>query len=201
MTSVKDKIDTMTTKQKGIEERWQEARWQVSLYKAGISDATKAIKGDIDNNITWVNNLIKEYKKLATQINNMPSYSSGGGSGGGGWSGTVVGGSGTSGGEFAPTSGTQHGNIGGGTITTVISPGVWFDETGGHSGGAPEVDDNPWLMAEGGLVTKPTSAIIGEAGPELVIPLSKLTSSSSNDTDGNQTISIGNSICFCISNI
>jgi hypothetical protein len=28
-------------------------------------------------------------------------------------------------------------------------------------------------MAEGGIVTKPTNAIIGEAGPEAVIPLNK----------------------------
>jgi hypothetical protein len=29
------------------------------------------------------------------------------------------------------------------------------------------------FMAEGGIVTKPTNAIIGEAGPEAVIPLNK----------------------------
>jgi len=32
----------------------------------------------------------------------------------------------------------------------------------------------PLPLAEGGLVTKPTTALIGEAGPELVIPLNKL---------------------------
>jgi hypothetical protein len=32
------------------------------------------------------------------------------------------------------------------------------------------------MMANGGIVTKATSAIIGEAGPEAVIPLSKMGS-------------------------
>jgi len=32
----------------------------------------------------------------------------------------------------------------------------------------------PWEMAEGGVVTSPTFAMIGEAGPEAVIPLDKL---------------------------
>jgi hypothetical protein len=40
---------------------------------------------------------------------------------------------------------------------------------GGYSG-------IPTLMANGGIVTKATSAIIGEAGPEAVIPLSKMGS-------------------------
>ena len=39
---------------------------------------------------------------------------------------------------------------------------------GGYSG-------IPTLMAEGGIVTKATSAIIGEAGPEAVIPLNKMS--------------------------
>jgi phage-related protein len=38
-----------------------------------------------------------------------------------------------------------------------------------HIGLIPEVH-----LAEGGLVTKPTLALIGEAGPELVVPLSKM---------------------------
>jgi len=35
---------------------------------------------------------------------------------------------------------------------------------------------NPYPMADGGVVTKPTLALIGEAGPEAVIPLSKMGS-------------------------
>ncbi len=37
-------------------------------------------------------------------------------------------------------------------------------------------------MAEGGIVTRPTAALIGEAGPEAVIPLNKLSSFSPNVT-------------------
>jgi hypothetical protein len=37
-------------------------------------------------------------------------------------------------------------------------------------------------MAEGGIVTKPTLALIGEAGPEAVIPLSRNTATSGNVT-------------------
>jgi len=33
------------------------------------------------------------------------------------------------------------------------------------------------LLAEGGIVTRPTLAMIGEAGPEAVVPLSKAQSS------------------------
>jgi hypothetical protein len=36
---------------------------------------------------------------------------------------------------------------------------------------------SPTLAAEGGLVTKPTLAIVGESGPELIVPLSQLRGS------------------------
>ncbi|BCU98391.1 MAG: hypothetical protein CM15mV22_0230 [Eurybiavirus sp.] len=35
-------------------------------------------------------------------------------------------------------------------------------------------DSFPVLLAKGGLVTKPTRALIGEAGPEIVVPIHKL---------------------------
>jgi len=50
-------------------------------------------------------------------------------------------------------------------------------------------------MAEGGIVRKPTYALIGEAGPEAVIPLSKMGSGGFEGTQYitiNPTISIGN---------
>ena len=37
------------------------------------------------------------------------------------------------------------------------------------------IPDIPYLAA-GGIVTQPTLAMVGEAGPEVVIPLSKLNS-------------------------
>ena len=43
----------------------------------------------------------------------------------------------------------------------------------GGEGGGYYSDMGSELMAKGGIVTKPTRAIIGEAGPEAVVPLSK----------------------------
>jgi len=50
-------------------------------------------------------------------------------------------------------------------------------------------------MAEGGIVREPTFALIGEAGPEAVIPLSKMGYGGFEGTQYitvNPTISIGN---------
>ncbi len=41
-------------------------------------------------------------------------------------------------------------------------------------GGVGDITFIPQMMAQGGLVTKPTNAIIGEAGPEMVIPLDRV---------------------------
>jgi hypothetical protein len=46
--------------------------------------------------------------------------------------------------------------------------GMTLDSTWG---GTPAWGNKPAYFAEGGIVTKPTNAIIGEAGPEAVIPL------------------------------
>jgi SLT domain-containing protein len=45
--------------------------------------------------------------------------------------------------------------------------------SGGASGGANPAGLDYKAMATGGIVTSPTLALIGEAGPEAVIPLSK----------------------------
>ena len=42
-------------------------------------------------------------------------------------------------------------------------------------GGADGNPETPYPMAKGGIVTRPTNALIGEAGPEAVIPLSRGT--------------------------
>jgi hypothetical protein len=42
----------------------------------------------------------------------------------------------------------------------------------------------PTFMAKGGLVTGPTNAIVGEAGPELVIPLDRFESMMNSGGDG-----------------
>ena len=46
----------------------------------------------------------------------------------------------------------------------------WVPGIGGSGFDVPDIP----LMAKGGLVTKPTLAVVGEAGPEAVIPLSRM---------------------------
>jgi hypothetical protein len=46
---------------------------------------------------------------------------------------------------------------------------------GGTQGGTSQVQDIP-LMAEGGIVQSPIQAVVGEAGPEAIIPLDQLAS-------------------------
>jgi hypothetical protein len=50
------------------------------------------------------------------------------------------------------------------------------ERIGGEEGGGGFVSKVRGLVpfAEGGIVTKPTAALVGEAGPEAIIPLSKL---------------------------
>ncbi len=64
---------------------------------------------------------------------------------------------------------------------------------GGSSGGVPVFDLPTPVLAAGGLVTQPTLAMIGEAGPEVVIPLDRLeqvSSSRDNDRPINVTVNI-----------
>ena len=53
-------------------------------------------------------------------------------------------------------------------------------DTSSDSGGGTE----PVMMAEGGIVQSPVSAIVGEAGPEAVIPLDKLSGGIGTDMSG-----------------
>jgi hypothetical protein len=76
----------------------------------------------------------------------------------------------------------------GGTGTITINPDTGLPDAGG---GPPDYGQNDsqndswwdnvtdwfdgwWPFAEGGIVTRPTRAIVGEAGPEAVIPLNKM---------------------------
>jgi hypothetical protein len=49
----------------------------------------------------------------------------------------------------------------------------WVPVIGGNSWSSPDLFPDIPYLAKGGIVTKPTLAMIGEAGPEAVIPLSK----------------------------
>lgn len=47
----------------------------------------------------------------------------------------------------------------------------WVPGVGGNGWSVPNIP----MLAKGGVITKPTLAVVGEAGPEAVIPLSKLS--------------------------
>lgn len=47
----------------------------------------------------------------------------------------------------------------------------WVPGVGGNGWSVPNIP----MLAEGGVITRPTLAVVGEAGPEAVIPLSKLS--------------------------
>lgn len=47
----------------------------------------------------------------------------------------------------------------------------WVPGVGGNGWSVPSIP----MLAEGGVITRPTLAVVGEAGPEAVIPLSKLS--------------------------
>ena len=56
----------------------------------------------------------------------------------------------------------------------------WVPVIGGNSWSSPDLFPDIPYLAKGGIVTKPTLAMIGEAGPEAVIPLSKAGGVGSN---------------------
>lgn len=56
----------------------------------------------------------------------------------------------------------------------------WVPVIGGNQWSSPDLFPDIPYLAKGGIVTKPTLAMIGEAGPEAVIPLSKVGSMGSN---------------------
>lgn len=59
----------------------------------------------------------------------------------------------------------------------------WFGMGGGGGGQVPSPGQLPIpAMANGGIVTSPTLALIGEAGPEAVVPLNKASGMGSNIT-------------------
>ena len=65
----------------------------------------------------------------------------------------------------------------------------WVPEVGGQSFGfnlrrIAEISLPRVALAEGGLVTRPTTALIGEAGPEMVIPLDRFESMLGERGDG-----------------
>lgn len=51
---------------------------------------------------------------------------------------------------------------------------AWIPGIGGRSFSMPSLPENIPGLAEGGIVTSPTLALIGEAGPEAVVPLDRM---------------------------
>lgn len=74
---------------------------------------------------------------------------------------------------------TGLGSIAGGALGSIIAPGVGTIAGGVGGGMAGDKLGNLIFgerveLAAGGIVTKPTRALVGEAGPEAVVPLSQL---------------------------
>lgn len=98
----------------------------------------------------------------------------GGGGGGGGGSGIL--------GIFSSIAGLFSGGGGGGGGGGSFSYGSGTDTFSGGGfesiSGDPSIQAGPWgtgsVMAEGGIVTRPTRTLVGERGPEAVIPLHKM---------------------------
>lgn len=51
----------------------------------------------------------------------------------------------------------------------------WIPGIGGRSFAMPTLPENVPALAEGGIVTGPTLALVGEAGPEAVVPLDRMS--------------------------
>lgn len=82
-------------------------------------------------------------------------------------------------GPQAPPSGQYGGNPWNNVITGLAALGQGFNTmpSGGPfagTGNQPPTNQPPTMMAEGGIVDRPTNTILGEEGPEAVIPLHKL---------------------------
>jgi len=79
------------------------------------------------------------------------------------------------------------------------NPPIWHPPAGeGITTGSPISDwftSQPWWpFAEGGIVTSPTLALIGEAGPEAVIPLDKLKGRSASNVTNHFSVTIAGSV-------
>ncbi len=95
----------------------------------------------------------------------------------------TIGGTALGGGGTGSMIGSAAGSIGGGLLGQALIPipGVGFmigsalgGLAGGYIGGGFDQPVTP--MATGGIVTAPTRALVGEAGPEAVLPLDQFTS-------------------------
>lgn len=87
---------------------------------------------------------------------------------------------------FANSAKNVMGNIGGGLLSGLQSFGNMF------SGGLFQMGNIPHFQS-GGIVTSPTLAMVGEAGPEMVVPMSKmgqLASSATNSSASSVNIQI-----------
>ena len=61
-------------------------------------------------------------------------------------------------------------------------------QTNSNPGGPPPQSGNRVALAEGGLVTGPTNALVGEAGPEVVIPLDRFENMMGLNNGGGKTV-------------
>lgn len=166
-------IDDLVKHQKDITEEWQNAQTAVKLFALDMDTVTFGVLGNIADMKSAALDLIETFKDMGTTT---PDTGGGGGGGGGG--------SAVSEWDFWHDfrSGVS------GTLSGINSSDI-FDQIRdmyGHHNWFNQVDFTIKKLALGGLITKPTLAMLGEAGPEMVVPLT-----GPNAGAGAQQITIG----------
>ena len=176
----KNKIDELTSKQQEISDAWNDAQnavWAAS----GVWDlATVFMNGNTQLQIDMIYNLITSYKDLAAQavITANEQAKVTGGSSGGGQS------------VWTPEAVDAWSGIWQDTWNTTAQ------SISNNNSGYTDYDNQQNVytgFASGGLVTSPTRALIGESGPELIVPLTGTHAGSPSGVGSLGTnVSIGN---------
>lgn len=162
-----NKISEKENKLNELEKKWSDAQIAVKLYEAEIEEGFEDLT--INRQINKVNSLIKKWKKAARAKKDYEDKEE------------------EEEEEEPPTNNLSPLHIG----TKLVSYGKSFLSPSASSLSDSTIDYiqslvgpfTPIGLAEGGLVTKPTFSLLGEEGPEVVIPLKEM------DTGTNVTIS------------
>lgn len=151
LTNKKLAIDDLTKSQQDMAKMWDEVTRAVKAQELGLSASTLSALTDIDLQKSAVQDLIREHERLA-RISN---------------SGNIAGS------NITRTSGNTR------TIDFEGGGGVRITDTSYERPGSYKITKADgsiiWRtheeFAQGGLITQPTMALMGERGPEMVVPL------------------------------
>lgn len=161
-----------------------EAEDYVKLILEKFGFETSNLDGPISLNKSWeaAYGSVKNYKAIAEGVFTVPStINDASDSAAVGWFSAAAAAA-----SYAAAVGAANSAI----ITPPVVPPSGGNNTGGFGFSLPQyiLDEIPYLAA-GGIVTSPTLSMIGEAGPEAVIPLSQMGSMGQNIT-----INVGGSV-------